>query len=100
MAKEITPEQIQMLDEMIERARAALKIIEGYDQERVDRLCQAVAAAVYPLKVWGPLCDSAVDESHLGDKVTKRNKRNKIKLILRDCLRQKSVGIIEELLND
>ena len=97
MAKEITPEQIQMLDEMIERARAALKIIEGYDQERVDRLCQAVAAAVYPLKVWGPLCDSAVDESHLGDKVTKRNKRNKIKLILRDCLRQKSVGIIEEL---
>ena len=37
MAKEITPEQIQMLDEMIERARAALKIIEGYDQERVDR---------------------------------------------------------------
>ena len=33
----------------------------------------------------------------LGDKVTKRNKRNKLKLILRDCLRQKSVGVIEEI---
>ena len=97
MAKEITPEQITMLDEMIERARAAQAVIAEYDQERVDRLCQAVAAAVYPLKVWGPLCDSAVEESRLGDKITKRNKRNKIKLILRDCLRQKSVGIIEEL---
>ena len=28
-------------------------------------------------KVWAPLCDEAVDETGLGDKVTKRNKRNK-----------------------
>ena len=48
------------------------------------------------MKVWAPICDEAVDETSLGDKVTKRNKRNKIKLILRDCLRQPSVGIIEE----
>ena len=48
------------------------------------------------MKVWAPICDEAVDETGLGDKVTKRNKRNKIKLILRDCLRNKSVGIIEE----
>ena len=32
----------------------------------------------------------------LGDKVIKRNKRNKIKLIPEYCLRNKSVGIIEE----
>ena len=97
MAKEVTAEQIQMLDEMVARARAAAEIIATYDQERVDRLCQAVAAAVCDMKVWGPICDEAVDETRLGDKVTKRNKRNKIKLILRDCLRQKSVGIIEEI---
>ena len=71
-------------------------IIATYDQQRVDRLCQAVAAAVCDMKVWAPICDEAVDETSLGDKVTKRNKRNKIKLILRDCLRQPSVGIIEE----
>ncbi|WP_312279186.1 aldehyde dehydrogenase family protein [Oscillibacter sp.] len=96
MAKEVTAEQLQMLDEMVARAKAAADIIATYDQERVDRLCQAVAAAICDMKVWAPICDEAVDETQLGDKVTKRNKRNKIKLILRDCLRQKSVGIIEE----
>ena len=38
-----------------------------------------------------------MNETGLGDKVTRRNKRNKLKLILRDCLRQKSVGVIEEI---
>lgn len=96
MAKEVTAEQIEMLDQMVARARAAADVIATYDQARVDRLCQAVAAAVCDMKVWGPICDEAVDETGLGDKVSKRNKRNKIKLILRDCLRAKSVGIIEE----
>ena len=97
MAKEVTVEQIEMLDEIVARARVAADIIATYDQERVDRLCQAVAAAVCDMKVWANLADEAVDETGLGDKVTKRNKRNKVKLILRDCLRQKSIGIIEEL---
>ena len=79
------------------RAQKAAAIIETYDQARVDHLCQAVAASVYDLKVWGQLADEAVDETGLGDKVTKRNKRNKLKLILRDCLRAKSVGAIEEI---
>ena len=97
MAKEITTEQIEMLEEMVARARKAAAIIETYDQDRVDHLCQAVAAALYDLKVWAQLSDEAVDETNLGDKVTKRNKRNKLKLILRDCMRSKSVGAIEEI---
>ena len=97
MAKPVTPEQIQMIEEMVARAHVAQDIIATYDQARVDRLCQAVAAAVCDMKVWAPICDEAVDETALGDKVTKRNKRNKIKLILRDCLRAKSVGVIEEI---
>lgn len=97
MAREVTPEQIEMLDAMVARARKAADIIATYDQARVDRLCQAVAAAVVDMKVWTNLADEAVDETGLGDKVTKRNKRNKLKLILRDCLRQKSVGVIEEI---
>ena len=47
MAKEITTEQIEMLEEMVARARKAAAIIETYDQDRVDHLCQAVAAALY-----------------------------------------------------
>ena len=96
MAKEITPEQIVMVDELVAKARAAAAVIETYDQARVDHLCRAVTAALYDLKVWAQLSDEAVDETGLGDKVTKRNKRNKLKLILRDCLRKPSVGIIEE----
>ena len=97
MAKEVTAEQIAMLDEMVTRARKAAAIIETYDQEHVDHLCQAVAAALYDLKVWAQLSDEAVDETGLGDKVSKRGKRNKLKLILRDCLRNRSVGVIEEI---
>lgn len=97
MAREISTEQLTMLDEMVSRARAAAAIIATYDQQRIDRLCQAVAAAVYDLKVWAPLCDEAVAETGLGDPISKRGKRNKVKLILRDCLRSKSVGIIEEI---
>ncbi len=97
MAREVTAEQITMLEEMVARARKAAAVIETYDQARVDHLCQAVAAALYDLKVWARLSDEAVDETGLGDKATKRNKRNKLKLILRDCLRTKSVGAIEEI---
>jgi len=96
MAREITPEELEMLEVIVARARAAADIIATYDEQKLNRLCQAVAAALYDLKTWGQLCDEAVDETRLGDKVTKRGKRNKIKLILRDCLRARSVGIIEE----
>lgn len=97
MAKEVTPEQIEMIEEMVARAHVAADVIATYDQERVDKLCQAVAAALYDMKTWAQMADEAVDETGLGDKVTKRNKRNKIKLILRDCLRSRSVGAIEEI---
>ena len=56
MAKEVTQEQIEMIEEMVARAQKAAAIIETYDQARVDRLAQAVAAALYDLKVWAPLC--------------------------------------------
>ena len=42
MAREVLPEEIEMLDKLVARAEAAAKIIATYDQERVDRLCQAV----------------------------------------------------------
>ncbi|WBW50039.1 aldehyde dehydrogenase family protein [Peptoniphilus equinus] len=95
MAKEVTQAQLDELNELVKRARAAQKVIENYTQEEVDKLCRAIAAKLYNGKVWAELSDEAVDETGLGDKVTKRNKRNKLKLILRDCMRAKSVGAIE-----
>ncbi|WP_134699195.1 aldehyde dehydrogenase family protein [Ammoniphilus sp. YIM 78166] len=96
-ATELTEEQQQELDLAFEKARKALAIIETYDQERVDRLCQAVAWAVSNKKTFERLVDMGIEESRLGDPVSRMNKRFKIRGILRDALRQKSVGIIEEL---
>ena len=46
MAKhEITEEQKLQLEKIFGRARVAEKIIETYDQERVDRMCRCVAWA-------------------------------------------------------
>ena len=95
--KPITEEQQVELDETFARARKALAIIEGYDQARVDRLCQAVAWAVANKRTFTRLVDEGIAESGLGDPVSRMGKRMKIRGVLRDALRQKSVGIIEEL---
>ncbi|CAG0954226.1 succinate-semialdehyde dehydrogenase [Burkholderiales bacterium] len=95
--KGITEEQQAELDECFARAKKALAIIETYDQSRVDRLCQAVAWAVANKRTFTRLVDMGISESGLGDPVSRMGKRMKIRGVLRDALRQKSVGVIEEL---
>jgi sulfoacetaldehyde dehydrogenase len=94
---DINAEQRAELDGAFERARKALAIIETYDQTRVDRLCQAVAWAVSNKKTFTDLVTMGIAESGLGDADSRMNKRMKIRGVLRDALRQKSVGIIEEI---
>ncbi|MCC5468097.1 hypothetical protein, partial [Pelosinus baikalensis] len=95
--KEITTEQQEELDTAFGRAQKALAIIATYDQAKVDRLCQAVAWAVANKKTFLELVDMGIKESGLGDYVSRQNKRFKIRGVLRDALRQKSIGIIEEI---
>ena len=95
--KGITDEQQQELDDAFARARKALAIIETYDQARVDRLCQAVAWAVANKRTFTRLVEMGIAESGLGDPVSRMGKRMKIRGVLRDALRQKSVGVIEEI---
>lgn len=95
--KELTAEQQAELNTAIAKARKALAIIETYDQARVDRLCQAVAWAVANKQTFARLVKMGVEESKLGDPVSRMNKRFKIRGVLRDALRQKSVGLIEEI---
>jgi sulfoacetaldehyde dehydrogenase len=97
MKRSITEEQEQELDGAFARARKALAVIETYDQARVDRLCQAVAWAVSNKRAFTALVAMGIAESGLGDAESRMNKRMKIRGVLRDALRQKSVGIIEEL---
>ena len=96
MSKELTKIQRDELDLAFERAQKALEIFETYDQERVDRLARAVAAAISNKKVFTELSIMGVEESGLGDVNGRPGKRFKVHGILRDALRQKSVGVIEE----
>ena len=93
--KPLRPEQEVELAELIAKARAAQKVIETYDQERVDRLCQAVAWAVANKTTFTRLVAEGIEESGLGDPVSRMGKRMKIRGVLRDALRQPSVGVIE-----
>ncbi len=97
MARAITEEEKQYAQELLQRARCAMRAIEGYDQRTIDRLCQAVAWATANEKTATRLAYMGVDESGLGDREGRPNKRFKILGILRDALRQKSMGIIEEI---
>ena len=95
MAKEIAPEQMQMLEEMESKARKAQAVIENYTQEKVDRMCQAVGWAAGNPRDFERLCWMGVDESGAGDRAGRYGKRHKILGVLRDALRQKSVGVVE-----
>jgi sulfoacetaldehyde dehydrogenase len=96
MAREITPEEKELAREMLERSRAAMAQVADYDQARVDRLAQALGWALGNETTFTRLAHMGVDESGAGDREGRVNKRFKIHGILRDALRQPSVGIIEE----
>ncbi|MDR1509871.1 MAG: aldehyde dehydrogenase family protein [Synergistaceae bacterium] len=94
-AKDISPDQLKMLEEIFSRARAAERTIENYSQDRVDRMCRAVAWAAGNSRTFEKLCWMGVDESGAGDRAGRYGKRHKILGVLRDALRQKSVGLVE-----
>src|SRR5204863_5827842 len=95
MTRPINDDERQTANRLLENARAAMRTIEHYDQPAVDRLCRAIAWATYNEETAKRLAGMSVDESGLGDKEPRR--RAKIMGVLRDALRQKSIGIIEEI---
>ena len=97
MPRPITEEEKQHAKELLERAQAAQRQIANLDQTAVDRAIQAVAWATSNEKTFTRLARMGVEESGLGDWEGRPNKRFKIKGILRDALRQKSMGIVEEI---
>ena len=72
-----------------------MQAVEHYDQARVDRLCQAIGWAAGNEASAARLANMSVDESGMGSREAGR--RSKVLGILRDALRQKSMGIIEEI---
>src|SRR6187549_1473052 len=91
----ITPSEKDAAAALLERARAAMQAIERYDQATVDRLCRAVGWAGGNEQTATRLANMSVDESGLGSRLPSR--RAKVQGILRDALRQPSMGVIEEI---
>ncbi|NDR55492.1 aldehyde dehydrogenase family protein [Aliiruegeria sabulilitoris] len=96
MARDITPEEIAVIDEMIARARKAMDEVADYDQEQVDRLARALGWHCGNETTFLRIAQMGVDESGIGDRAGRAGKRFKVQGVLRDALRQKSVGVIEE----
>nr|WP_321462107.1 aldehyde dehydrogenase family protein [uncultured Cohaesibacter sp.] len=95
MARDITEQEKQTVADMIARARAAMEEIKDYDQAQVDRLAQALGWNCGNEKTFVRIAQMGVDESGIGDRAGRAGKRFKILGVLRDALRQKSVGVIE-----
>jgi sulfoacetaldehyde dehydrogenase len=94
-ARTITAEERAIAEALLARAKAAMQAVDTYDQAAVDRLCRAVAWAGGNETTATTLARMSVDESGMGSPEPKR--RAKVLGILRDALRQKSIGIIEEM---
>ncbi|MEA4846193.1 MAG: aldehyde dehydrogenase family protein, partial [Clostridiaceae bacterium] len=90
-------DQIDEIEEKFAKADAAQKIFEKWSQEDVDRTIRAIAWKVANTKTFKELVRMSIEESSMGDPVSRENKKFKIRGVLRDALRQKSVGIIEEI---
>jgi sulfoacetaldehyde dehydrogenase len=90
----LTADEREMTHGLLRRARAAMDAVAQYDQAQVDRLIRAVAWAGGNEVTAARLARMSVDESGMGSPEPRR--RAKVLGILRDALRQKSIGIIED----
>jgi sulfoacetaldehyde dehydrogenase len=97
MARSITEEEKSLVQEMLHRARTAMRVAYDFDQARVDDLCRAVGWATANEDTFVALSEMSVAESGMGSADGGKTRRFKIIGILRDALRVKSVGVIEEI---
>ncbi|MCY4446684.1 MAG: aldehyde dehydrogenase family protein, partial [Rhodobacteraceae bacterium] len=86
----------QQIDTLIDKARVAMDLFRGEDQDNVDMAVRALAWAIYKPENSRLLAEMAVKDTGLGNvesKVTKNTR--KTFGTLRDLLRAKTIGEIE-----
>src|ERR1700739_4296269 len=97
MARSVSEEEKVLAQALLQKARAAMRVANDYDQAAVDDLCRAVGWATANEHTFVELTGMSVAERGMWNTDGGVARRFKIVGILRDALRQKSVGIIEEL---
>jgi sulfoacetaldehyde dehydrogenase len=91
-----TNEEIQAVDQLIKQGRSAMAEIVEADQARIDEIVTAIAWSLYKPENARRLAEMAVEDTGIGnveDKVIKNQR--KTFGTLRDLMRAKTVGIIE-----
>ena len=92
------PLERERVDELVARGRAAMQKFAGADQARVDEAVTALAWSIYKPEHAQELAELAVRHTGMGnvaDKITKNQR--KTFGTLRDLMRARTVGVIEEL---
>lgn len=86
-----------IVEEKVDRARAAQRIVETYDQQRIDDVVAGIGWAIYRPDRARALAERSVADTGLGnvpDKIAKNQR--KTMGTLRDLTGARSVGVIEE----
>ena len=96
MSRELNDEDRALIEAMLARARQAMAEVEDFSQTQLDRLAQAIGWYAGNEVTFTRLAQLGVDESGIGDRAGRPGKRFKIHGVLRDALRQKSTGVVEE----
>ena len=87
-----------LVGELIARGRAAMAAFAGADQLRVDEAVTALAWSIYKPEHARELAELAVADTGIGNVADKRTKNQRKTFgTLRDLMRAKTVGVIEEL---
>ncbi len=87
----------QAVADLMRRSRAAMAVYENHDQGRVDEAVTALAWAIYKPENAKMLAELAVEDTGLGNVDSKIIKNTRKTFgALRDLLRAKTVGVIEE----
>lgn len=85
------------VEQLIERARAAMEAYDNHDQARVDEAVTALAWSIYKPENARRLAELAVEDTGLGTVESKIIKNTRKTFgTLRDLMRAKTVGVIAE----
>lgn len=83
---------------LVERARTAQTVAEGYSQRRVDELAAALVYALSRPELAQSIAEQALEETHMGRVDSKIAKLTaKMPSILYEVLQTKTVGIVERI---
>ena len=88
----------EFIAELVERARAAQRVAEGFSQRRVDELAAAIVYTLSRPELAKSIAEQALEETHMGRIDSKMSKLTaKMPAILYDVLSTKTVGIVDRI---